>query len=155
MTKGKFHFVPSSTSGIYDSQEVPLIIDFPEFSGHLNMEEFFKWLFEVERFFEYKDITERKKVKFVVRKLRGSAWAWWEQLQRMRIRLRKDPIESWENMKKYLKRQFLPPDYKELLYEKYENLKQLGSVSEFTNKFITSDHILILMNQKLTIFQGT
>ena len=53
----------------------------------------------------------------------------------MRIRLRKDPIESWEKMKKYLKRQFLPPDYKELLYEKYENLKQLGSVSEFTNKF--------------------
>ena len=40
MTKGKFHFVPSSTSGIYDSQEIPLIIDFPEFSGHLNIEEF-------------------------------------------------------------------------------------------------------------------
>ena len=54
----------------------------------------------------------------------------------MRTRLRKDPIESWEKMKKYLKRQFLPPDYKELLYEKYENFKQLGNfVSEFTNKF--------------------
>ena len=91
---------------------------------------FFKWLFEVERFFECKDITERKKVKFVARKLRGSAWAWWDQLQRMRNRLRKDPIESWEKMKVYLKRQFLPPDYKELLYEKYENFKQLGSVSE-------------------------
>ena len=70
MTKGKFHFVPFTTSGIYDSQKIPLIIDFPEFSGHLNIEEFFQWLYELERFFEYKDIIERKKVKFVVRKPR-------------------------------------------------------------------------------------
>ena len=41
MTKGKFHFVPFTTSRNYDHQEVPLIIDFPEFSGHLNIEEFF------------------------------------------------------------------------------------------------------------------
>ena len=51
-------------------------------------------IFEVERFFEYKDISERKKVKFVVRKLSGSAWAWWEQMQRMRTRLSKDPIDN-------------------------------------------------------------
>ena len=39
-------------------------------------------------------------------------------------------------MKKYLKRQFVSPHYQELLYEKYENFKQLGnSVSEFTNEF--------------------
>ena len=39
-------------------------------------------------------------------------------------------------MKKYLKRQFLPPHYQEHLYEKYENFKQIGnSVSEFTNEF--------------------
>ena len=31
--------------------------DFLEFSGHLNIEEFFQWLFEVERFLEYKDIS--------------------------------------------------------------------------------------------------
>ena len=88
----------------------------------------------VKKFFEYKDTTERKKVKFVVHKLRGSAWAWWEQLQRMRTQLRKDPIKSWEKLKNYLKRQFLLPDYQELLYHKYEDCEQLGkSVSEFTN----------------------
>ena len=39
-------------------------------------------------------------------------------------------------MKKYLKRQFLSSHYKELLYEKYKNYKQLGnSVSEFINEF--------------------
>ena len=39
-------------------------------------------------------------------------------------------------MKKYLKRQFLPPDYQELFYQKYQNYKQLGnSVFDFTNEF--------------------
>ena len=139
MSKGKYHFLPFSTSRIcysHDMHEALLKNDFSEFSGHLSIEEFFQWLFEVERFFKYKDITERKKVKFVVHKLKGSAWAWWEQLQRMRTRLRKEPIESWEKMKKYLKRQFLPPDHQELLYEKYQNCKQLGSsVFDFTNEF--------------------
>ena len=76
MSKGKFHFVSSATSGIYDSHEIPLIHDFPEFAGHLNIEEFYQWLFGVEIFFEYKDISQRKKVKFVsvgeVHWLRGS-----------------------------------------------------------------------------------
>ena len=46
MTKGKFHFVSSTTSGIYDSHEIPLTNDFPEFSGHLNIEEFFNGFFK-------------------------------------------------------------------------------------------------------------
>ena len=50
-------------------------------------------------------------VKFVVCKLKGSAWAWWEQQQRMLTRLVKDPIQDWEKMTKYLNRKFLPPDY--------------------------------------------
>ena len=41
MLKGKFHFVPSASSGIYDSHEIHVINDFPEFAGHLNIEEFF------------------------------------------------------------------------------------------------------------------
>ena len=139
MSKGKYHSLPLSTSGIHynhDMHEALLKNDFPEVSCHLNIEEFFQWLFEVERFFEYRDISYKKKVKFVAHKLKKSAWDWWDQLQTMRTRLRKDPIESWEKMKKYLKRQFLPPHYQELLYEKYKNFKQLGnSVSEFTNEF--------------------
>ena len=97
MSEGKFHYVPLSTSGIYsshDRDEVLLINDFLEFSGHLNIEEFFHWLFEVERFFEYRDILDRKKVKIVACKLKGSVWAWWEQLQRMCNRLGKDFIHN-------------------------------------------------------------
>ena len=44
MSKGKYHSLPLSTSGIYyshDMHEVLLENDFLEFSGYLNIEEFF------------------------------------------------------------------------------------------------------------------
>ena len=40
--------------------ESPLIMDFLEFVGKLNLEEFFLLAFEVERFFKHRDILERK-----------------------------------------------------------------------------------------------
>ena len=90
----------------------------------------------MESFFEDRNIPGRKQVKFVNRKLKGSAWAWWEQLQRMRTRIRKDPIQNWEKMKKYLKQQFLPSNYQDLVYHEYQNCKQLGySIVVYTQKF--------------------
>ena len=100
-SKGRLCFVTrnflSTTFGYqycHDSHEIPLIIDLAEFDGQLNIEEFLDWIFEVERFFEYRDIPERKLVKFVALKCKGCAWAWWEQLQRMCIWLRIDPIQN-------------------------------------------------------------
>ena len=119
-----------------DRLKCHMVNDFPEFSGQLHIKEFLDWLIEVESFFEDRNLPKKKQVKFVSCKLKGSAWAWWEQLQRMRIRLRKDPIQDWEKMKKYLKRQFLPPDYQDLVYQEYQNCKQLGdSIVAYTKKF--------------------
>ena len=57
MSKGKYHSIRLSSSGIHsnhDMHEALLRNDFLEFSVHFNIEEFFQWLFEVERFFEYR-----------------------------------------------------------------------------------------------------
>ena len=126
----------SRNHGSDDRLKCPLVVEFSEFSGQLNIVEFLDWLIEVERFFEDRNIAKKKQVKFVCRKLKGSAWAWWEQLQRMRTRLGKDPIQHWEKMKKYLKRQFLPPDYQDLVYQEYLNCKQSGnSIAVYTKRF--------------------
>ena len=109
-----------------DGLKCHMVNDFPEFFGQLHIKEFLDWLIEVESFFEDRNIPKRKHVKFVSCKLKESAWAWWEQLQRMRTRLGKDPIQDWEKMRKYLKRQFLPPDYQDLVYQEYQNCKQLA-----------------------------
>ena len=100
------------------------------------IEEFLDWLVEIERFFESGCIAEKKQVKFVESKLNGKAWTWWEQLQRMRTWLGKAPIQNWIKMKKYLKRKFLPPDYRDLMFQEFLNCKQLGnSVAVYTKEF--------------------
>ena len=126
----------SRNHGSDDRLKCPLVVEFSEFSGQLHIEEFLDWLIEVERFFEDRNIAKKKQFKFVESKLKGEAWAWWEQLQRMRTRLGKVPIEDWIKMKKYLKRRFLPPDYRDLMFQEFQNCKQLGnSIAVYTEEF--------------------
>jgi len=48
-------------------------VDIPEFEGQLDTDVFLDWLQTVERVFEFKDIPDERKVKFVALKLRRYA----------------------------------------------------------------------------------
>lgn len=52
----------------------------PQFHDQFHIEDFFDWLNEVERFFDYIGILEGKQVILVAYKLKRRAVAWWEQL---------------------------------------------------------------------------
>jgi hypothetical protein len=53
-------------------------MDLPNFNVQLQIEGFLDWLAVVERFFDYMEIPEDKKVKLVAYRLMGGASAWWE-----------------------------------------------------------------------------
>ena len=53
--------------------EYKLRADIPSFGAGFNIEEFIDWVNEVERFFEFMDISEETKVKLVAYKLKGGA----------------------------------------------------------------------------------
>ena len=111
-------------------------IDLPMYDGKRNIEAFLDWIKSTENFFNYMDTPERKKVHLVALKLRAGASAWWDQLEINRQRCGKQPIRSWEKMKKLLKARFLPPNYEQTLYNQYQNCRQgVRSVADYIEEF--------------------
>ena len=53
-------------------------IEIPIYEGGLNPEELIDWINGMEKFFDYEETEDEKKVKFSVTKLKGHATLWWD-----------------------------------------------------------------------------
>ncbi|PKI62509.1 hypothetical protein CRG98_017133 [Punica granatum] len=92
---------------------------------------------EVDRFFEYAEVPEEKRVKLVAYRLKGGASAWWDCVQENRGCVRKQPIQTWERMRRMLRARFLPPDYEQYLFMKDQRCVQGSrSVHNYTAEFL-------------------
>lgn len=119
-----------------DTRDFKIKINLPHFHGHLHIEDFLDWIRTVENFFDYSEIAEEQRVKVVAYKLKGGAFAWWEQLQYKRKREGKRPIRSWSKMRRLLKARFLPADYEQMLYQQFQQCRQRAqSVTDYTEEF--------------------
>ena len=56
-------------------------IEVPTFLGNLNLEELIDWINECEEYFEYEDVEDPDRVKFVKARLKGHAKIWWQEVQ--------------------------------------------------------------------------
>lgn len=93
-------------------------IDLPTYNGKRDIESFLDWIKNTEKFFNYMDTLDKKKVHLVALKLKGAS-AWWDQPEINRQRFGKPPIQSWEKMKELLKARFLSSNYEQTLYNQY------------------------------------
>ena len=57
-------------------------VDILEFEGKMNGDIFLDWLYTVDRVFDYKELSDERKVKLVAIKLKGSSSLWWENLKK-------------------------------------------------------------------------
>ncbi|PWA72114.1 hypothetical protein CTI12_AA275430 [Artemisia annua] len=122
-------------------REFDIKVNIPEFEGRMQPDEFLDWLHTVERVFDFKEVSDERKVKLVALKLRKYASLWWENLKRQRARDGKRPLRSWEKLKRELKKRFLPESYRQDSFLKLHNLKQNElSCEDYTAEF---DHLMI------------
>ena len=90
----------------------------------------------MEKFFEWKPMIEENKVKFACTKLKGHAMIWWDHVQKHRTKKGKDKIKTGKKVEKRLRENFLPLDYAQTLFCRFQNLKQnLSTVEELMNEF--------------------
>ncbi|PWA86577.1 hypothetical protein CTI12_AA139760 [Artemisia annua] len=69
------YYNPFGSSSASDS------VDIPEFDGKIQPDEFLDWLHTVVKVFDFKEVSEERKVKLVAIKLRKHAGLWWENLK--------------------------------------------------------------------------
>ncbi|XP_020674167.2 uncharacterized protein LOC110093578 [Dendrobium catenatum] len=117
-------------------QEFRVKLDIPFFEGRLHIEDYLNWERSVETFFDYMDISPEKQVKYVACMLKGGAGAWWMQVVQNRRREGKGDVRSWARLKQMMRSHFLPTDYEQLLYVRYQHYTQNHiTVSECTEEF--------------------
>ena len=98
------------------------------------------WISNMEKFFEYENTPDNRKINIVVTRLKGHASLWWEHLQTDRQRRGKEKIKTWPKMVNKEKKKFLPTDYQVSLLRKMQNLKQRDmTMKEYTEEFYRLD----------------
>ena len=94
----------------------------------------------MEKFFEYENTPDNRKVKIVVTRLKGHASLWWEHLQTDKQRRGKEKIRTWLKMVNKVNKKFLLADYQVILLLKMKNLRKKDmTVEEYTEEFYRLD----------------
>ena len=69
-----------------------------KYQDNLNVEELLDQISYLDKYFDYEEIDDEKKVKHDVTRLKGHATLWWDELQANRKRKGKSKIKSWDRM---------------------------------------------------------
>jgi hypothetical protein len=99
-------------------------MDIPVYEGNLDVEELLDYIRALDKYFDYEDVEEDKKVKHVVTRLRGHPTLWWDELQADRRCKGKQKIKSWDRMVAKMKEKFIPKDHQITLFRRMQNLRQ-------------------------------
>nr|GFB17832.1 RNA-directed DNA polymerase [Tanacetum cinerariifolium] len=73
--------------------------DIPKFDGKIQPDEFLDWLHTIQKVFDFKKVSEDRKMKIVSIKLQKHASLWWENLKMRRVCEGRKTIRTKEKMK--------------------------------------------------------
>lgn len=105
----------------------------PKYEGNIQKPQtLYEFIDKVEAYFEAAELEERAKILIAASKLTSTAEIWWRTL---RIEGNANKIRTWEDMKKLLMANFIPPEHETTIRGKMLRLKQAGTVAAYTSYF--------------------
>ena len=99
-------------------------VEVPMYEGNLNVEELMDQINAINKYFDFEEIEDKKKVRYAATRMKGHATIWWDELQIHRERRGKSKINSWDKMQRNIKSQFMPKNYEFNLIIQLQNLRQ-------------------------------
>uniref|UniRef100_A0A0D3D2N8 CCHC-type domain-containing protein n=1 Tax=Brassica oleracea var. oleracea TaxID=109376 RepID=A0A0D3D2N8_BRAOL len=111
-------------------------LDIPEDHGGSQLEDLLDWFVAADEFLEFKEVPSNKQVSYVTTRFRSHAASWWNQVKLTRTRHGKEKIQSWDKLKKHMRKTFIPYNFERLLFQKFHNSRQGSrSVEDYANEF--------------------
>ncbi|KAL5808962.1 hypothetical protein ACOSQ3_029653 [Xanthoceras sorbifolium] len=106
-----------------------------EFDGKRDAKEVDNFIWHMERYFEAVKITDdREQIRTATLYLADTATLWWRR-RHADIQKGTCTIDSWDDFKKELKKQFYPEDAAYLARKNLKKLKQTGSIRDYVKEF--------------------
>ena len=96
----------------------------PTFKGRNDADEYLEWETKVEQVFNCYNYSDEKKVKLAIVGLIDYALVWWETLITNRRKFNEPPIATWDEMKRIMRRRFVPAHYLREIHHKLQRLTQ-------------------------------
>ena len=86
------------------------------YDGSLIAEHLIDWISELDKYFEYNEIEEDKRVILAVTRLKGNASLWWDSVKEEIRRKNTSLIKSRYRMVAKMRAKFLPKYYQLIMY---------------------------------------
>ena len=121
---------------------------FPSFSGKNDPDAYLDWEEKMEAIFACYNYSDEKKVTYAVAEFINYALTWWNQLCKSRILYREQPVTTWVEMKRILRKRFVPPYYYRELHQRLQHLVQGDrSVDDYYKEMETIQIIVNLVEE--------
>ena len=99
-----------------------------KFSGREDADSYLEWKEQCDHIFRVHNLSDQMCVNLASVEFSGYALTWWNQIQENQLVLGRDHINTWAEMKRVMRRRFVPSNYQRDLRNRLQTLRQ-GSKS--------------------------
>jgi hypothetical protein len=103
-------------------------LSIPKSSGKEDANAYLEWEEQCDQIFKVHNLSDQKCVNLASVEFSGYALTWWNQLQRNQLDLGRNHIDTWAEMKRVMRRCFVPSSHQHDIRNRLQILKQ-GSKS--------------------------
>jgi len=106
------------------------------FDERLDPQVFLDWTSDMDHYFNWYDMSDKRRIWFAKMKLIGHARQYWTNVVKVMKLRNYEPIQTWDEMKMKFQDKYLPMSYKQCLLDQWQRLTQGNwPMSKYIKKF--------------------